>query len=74
MNLGVKIVYLIEELLVVVIGVGFDIIKLNGCMVVDIGGGICDIVVILLGGVVERELIKVVGDKFDDVIIKYVRN
>lgn len=31
-------------------------------MVVDIGGGTCDIAVISLGGVVERESIKVGGD------------
>ncbi|ETJ44743.1 Rod shape-determining protein MreB, partial [human gut metagenome] len=56
------------------IGAGLDITKPNGCMVVDIGGGTCDIAVISLGGVVERESIKVAGDKMDNAIIKYVRN
>jgi len=74
MNSGAKTVRLIEEPLAAAIGAGLDITKPNGCMVVDIGGGTCDIAVISLGGVVERESIKVAGDKFDDAIIKYVRN
>lgn len=68
-EVGVKQIFLIEEFIVVVIGVGFDILKLVGCMVIDIGGGIIDIVVIFFGGVVVSEFIKVVGDKFDEVII-----
>ena len=43
-------------------------------MIVDIGGGTTDIAVISLGGVVVRESIKIAGDKFDEAIIKYVRN
>jgi rod shape-determining protein MreB len=74
MNSGAKTVRLIEEPLAAAIGAGLDITKPNGCMVVDIGGGTCDIAVISLGGVVERESIKVAGNKFDDAIIKYVRN
>lgn len=74
MNAGAKTVHLIEEPLAAAIGAGLDITKPNGCMVVDIGGGTCDIAVISLGGVVERESIKVAGDKFDEAIIKYVRN
>lgn len=74
MNSGAKKAYLIEEPLAAAIGAGLDITRPNGCMVVDIGGGTCDIAVISLGGVVERESIKVAGDKFDDAIIKYVRN
>jgi len=74
MNSGAKTVHLIEEPLAAAIGAGLDITKPNGCMVVDIGGGTCDIAVISLGGVVVRESIKVAGDKFDDAIIKYVRN
>ena len=73
-NSGAKTVHLIEEPLAAAIGAGLDITKPNGSMVVDIGGGTCDIAVISLGGVVERESIKVAGDKFDDAIIKYVRN
>ncbi len=74
MNSGAKTVQLIEEPLAAAIGAGLDISKPNGSMVVDIGGGTCDIAVISLGGVVERESIKVAGDKFDESITKYVRS
>lgn len=71
---GAKKVHLIEEPLAAAIGAGLDITKPNGIMVVDIGGGTTDIAVISLGGIVVRQSLKVAGDKFDDAIIKYVRN
>ncbi|MGG7176913.1 rod shape-determining protein MreB [Clostridium paraputrificum] len=73
-NSGAKRVHLIEEPLAAAIGAGLDITKPDGVMVVDIGGGTCDIAVISLGGVVVRSSIKVAGDKFDEAIIKYVRS
>ena len=73
-NSGAKRVNLIEEPLAAAIGAGLDITKPNGIMVVDIGGGTCDVAVISLGGIVVRESIKIAGDKFDESIIKYVRN
>lgn len=73
-NAGAKAAYLIEEPLAAAIGAGLDITKPNGIMVVDIGGGTCDIAVISLGGIVVRKSIKVGGDRFDEVIIKFVRD
>lgn len=73
-NSGAKRVHLIEEPLAAAIGAGLDITKPNGSMVVDIGGGTCDIAVISLGGIVVRASIKVAGDKFDEAIIRYVRS
>ena len=71
---GAKKVHLIEEPLAAAIGVGLDITKPDGVMIVDIGGGTSDIAVISLGGIVVRDSIKVAGDKFDEAIIRYVRN
>ena len=73
-NAGAKRVNLIEEPLAAAIGAGLDITKPNGSMVVDIGGGTADIAIISLGGVVVRQSVKVAGDRFDESIIKYVRN
>ncbi len=73
-NAGAKRVNLIEEPLAAAIGAGLDITKPNGSMIVDIGGGTTDIAVISLGGVVVRQSVKVAGDKFDEAIIRYVRN
>ena len=71
---GAKNVNLIEEPLAAAIGAGLDINKPTGHMIVDIGGGTTDIAVISLGGVVVRESIKIAGDKFDESIIKFVKN
>lgn len=73
-NSGAKSAYLIEEPLAAAIGAGLDISKPNGNMIVDIGGGTTDIAVISLGGIVVRSSIKVAGDKFNELIIRYVRN
>lgn len=72
-NSGARGVYLIEEPLAAAIGAGVDISMPNGRMVIDIGGGTCDVAVISLGGVVVRDSIKVAGDTFDEAIIKYIR-
>lgn len=66
---GVCDVYVIEELYVVVIGVGLLVMDLIGLMVVDIGGGMMDVVMIFLGGIVFSCLIWMVGDKMNDVIV-----
>jgi len=73
-NSGAKRVHLIEEPLAAAIGAGIDITKPDGVMIVDIGGGTSDIAVISLGGIVVRNSIKVAGDKFDEAIIRHVRN
>ena len=70
---GAKTVHLIEEPLAAAIGAGLDITKPDGSMIVDIGGGTCDIAIISLGGIVARKSIKVAGDKFDEAIIRHVR-
>lgn len=72
-NAGARAAYLIEEPVAAAIGAGIDITVPSGHMVVDIGGGTTDIAVISLEGVVESESIKVAGDKFDEAIIRYVR-
>lgn len=42
-------------------------------MVVDIGGGIIDIVVLFMGDIVIFFFIKMVGDKFDMEILNYIK-
>lgn len=70
---GAGRVYLIEEPLAAAIGVGIDVVEARGNVVVDIGGGTCDIAVISLGGIVISNSIKIAGDSFDDSIIRYIR-
>ena len=54
-------------------GVGINVEEAKGNVVVDIGGGTCDIAVISLGGIVISSSIKTAGDSFDDAIIRYIR-
>ncbi len=72
-NAGAKKAYLIEEPLAAALGAGVDISKPTGTMVVDIGGGTCDIAVISLNGIVVHDSLKIAGDEFDQAIIRYIK-
>ena len=71
---GAKRVFIEEEPKVAAIGVGLDISKPNGSMIVDIGGGTTDIAVLSLGSIVTSTSIKIAGNTFDNEIIKYIKN
>lgn len=70
---GAKRVYLIEEPVAAAIGAGIEIQKPVGNLIVDIGGGTTDVAVISIGGSVVSSSINIAGNKFDDVIIKYMK-
>ncbi len=74
MQVGAKKAFLIEEPLAAAIGAGLPIQEPYGNMVVDIGGGTCDIAVISLGGIVVSESLRIGGDKFDEAIIRFVKS
>ena len=73
-KLGAKKVYLEEEPKAAAIGVGLDISKPNGNMVIDIGGGTTDIAVLSLGGIVVSRSLKVAGNVFDNDIKEYIKD
>ena len=68
-----KEVYLIHEPMAAAIGIGVDIVKPKGNMVVDIGGGTTEIAVIALSGIVCDKSIKVAGDVLTNDIAYYMR-
>ena len=70
---GAKRTELIEEPIAAALGAGIDISEPMGSMVVDIGGGTCDVAVISLGGIVCGESLRVAGDKFDSDIEFYIK-
>lgn len=70
---GARKVYLLETAVATALGAGVDISKPDGRMVIDIGGGTCEIAVISVGGVVEVESVKTAGAAFDEAIVNYVR-
>jgi len=65
--------YLLYEPLAAALGLGLDIREPNGKMVIDIGGGITEIVVISLSGIAAFQSIKIAGDTFDEAIQDYFR-
>ncbi len=71
---GARKVYMIEEPIAAAIGAGVDILKPQGHMIVDIGGGTTDIAVISLSSVVCSRSIKTAGNMIDDEIIKFFMN
>ncbi len=69
-----KEVYLIEEPMAAAIGIGLEISKPIGNIIVDIGGGTTEVAVIALNGVVSKETIRIAGDEMDDSIVQWFRN
>ncbi len=70
---GARRTYLIEEPKAAAIGAGLDIKSPIGSMVVNIGGGVSDIAVLSMGGIVVSDSIRIGGDKFDEAIQSYMR-
>jgi len=70
---GGRDVYMIYEPMAAAIGIGIDVTAPEGNMVVDIGGGTCEIAVIALGGIVCNRSITVAGDTFTADIQDYMR-
>ncbi len=70
---GAKEVYMIQEPIAAAIGIGLNIDKPIGQMVVDIGGGTTEIAVIALSGIVCDQSIRVAGDSFNKDILDYMR-
>ncbi|MBQ7476008.1 MAG: rod shape-determining protein [Selenomonadaceae bacterium] len=70
---GAKTAELIEEPIAAALGAGIDIAEPVGSMIVDIGGGTCDVAVISLGGIVTGNSLRVAGNQFDRDIENFIR-
>lgn len=70
---GAKEVKLIHEPMAAAIGNGIDVLEPQGNMIIDIGGGTCEIAVIALGGIVCSKSIRTAGDEFNNDIEEYMR-
>ncbi|MDO4490442.1 MAG: rod shape-determining protein [Lachnospiraceae bacterium] len=70
---GARDVTIVPEPIAAAVGAGIDITRPCGNMIVDIGGGITDIAVISLGGIVVSDSVQQGGDSFNESIIRYVR-
>lgn len=70
---GAQEVELIEEPMAAALGAGLPVFEATGSMVVDIGGGTCDVAVISLGGIAARKSVKVAGNALNEAIINYMK-
>jgi rod shape-determining protein MreB len=73
-NAGCAKVYLVEEPVAAALGANLPIDMPIASLIVDIGGGTTDIAVISMGGTVISKTLKIAGDKFNDDIIRFVRD
>lgn len=72
-KVNAKEVKLIYEPMAAAIGVGIDVQKPEGNMIIDIGGGTTEIAVISLGNIVCDNSVKIAGDIFNNDIKFYLR-
>lgn len=72
-KVNAKDVRLIYEPMAAAIGVGIDVQKPEGNMIIDIGGGTTEIAVVALGGIVCDKSVKIAGDVFTNDIAYYLR-
>lgn len=73
-NAGAGRVYIIEEPMAAALGVKLPAYDPVGNMIIDVGGGITDIAVISLGGIVKTKNINIAGNKLNQNIITYIRD
>ena len=69
---GAENILVISEGLAAAIGAGLPIAEPNGTMVIDIGAGSTDIVIISLGGINDIETVRCGGDDIDNRIVELV--
>lgn len=72
-NAGAREVYLIEEPMAAAIGARLPVQEAAANVIIDIGGGSTEIAVISMGGVVASRSLRLAGDKFNEDIIRYLR-
>ena len=73
MNAGAKAVYIAKEPILAAIGAGIPINSCSGNLIIDIGGGTCEVATISLGGLVTASSVRVAGDKMNMAISDYIR-
>lgn len=70
---GARKTFLIPSPIAAAIGAGFNVKSPIGNMIVDVGGGVTEVSVVSLGGIVISKKISIGGDSFDQAIVSYVR-
>lgn len=74
MRAGARSAYVAKEPILAAIGAEIPIHSTSGHMIVDIGGGTCEVAVISLGGIVGSTSLRVAGDRMDQAISEYIKS
>jgi rod shape-determining protein MreB len=70
---GARRVYLVEEPMAAGIGAGLPIAEPTASMIVDIGGGTCEVAIMTLADIAVCESIREAGDEMDESIINHMK-
>lgn len=70
---GAKNVFIVREPVLAALGSGIPINARSGHMIVNMGGGTCEVAVVALGNIVSWSSLRVAGNKFDQAISDYVK-
>ena len=73
MNAGAREVWIVEEPMAAAIGSRMPVREPVGSLIVEMGGGTCEIAVISLSGITTRKSIKIAGDELNRNIMTYAR-
>ena len=73
LHAGAREVQTIDQPLASAIGVGMPVEEPAANMIVDIGGGTCEIAIISLKGMVSNRSLRVGGDEFNDAIVAHMK-
>ena len=74
MRSGARDVFLITEPMAAAVGAELPVTEACGSMVVDIGGGTTEVAIVALGGIVYASSVRTGGDRFDQSIVRYIRD
>ena len=74
MNSGSREVWIVEESMAAAIGSRMPVREPIGNLIVEMGGGTCEIAVISLSGITTRKSIKIAGDELNRNIMQYARD
>ncbi|MBI2042052.1 MAG: rod shape-determining protein [Candidatus Nealsonbacteria bacterium] len=73
LSAGSREVYLIEQPMAAAIGARLPVQEAGGNLIVDIGGGTAQVVVISLGGIVLAKSLRIAGDKMNEDIVHFAQ-
>lgn len=71
---GARSVDLVEEPMAAAIGCNLPVTESVGSMLVDIGGGTTEVVVLSLGGIVISRSLRIAGDEFSESLMQFLRD